>query len=61
MYKTQIVTLEAKAHEAWLLSRNYERKVEELRSESMILRKRLTNLAEFQPNFNENNRKYIAA
>uniref|UniRef100_A0A336KY15 CSON001466 protein n=1 Tax=Culicoides sonorensis TaxID=179676 RepID=A0A336KY15_CULSO len=48
-YKAQTVTLENKAHEAWLNARQSERKVEELRQEATILRRRLTTMAEFQP------------
>ncbi|XP_063704120.1 transport and Golgi organization protein 1-like isoform X2 [Culicoides brevitarsis] len=47
--KAQIVALENKAHEAWLNARQSERKVEELRQESTILRRRLTSIAELQP------------
>uniref|UniRef100_A0A336MC49 CSON013988 protein n=1 Tax=Culicoides sonorensis TaxID=179676 RepID=A0A336MC49_CULSO len=48
-YKAQTVTLENKAHEAWLNARQSERKVEELRQEATILRRRLTTMAELQP------------
>lgn len=61
-YKVQTVALENKAHEAWLTARQSERKVEELRQESTILRRRLTSIAEFQPgttNTSMNNGKEI--
>lgn len=48
-YKAQTVALENKAHEAWLTARQSERKVEELRQEATILRRRLTSIAELQP------------
>lgn len=48
-HKAQTVALETKAHEAWLTARQSERKVEELRSEATLLRRRLTSFVEFQP------------
>lgn len=53
-YKAQTVALENKAHEAWLTARQSERKVEELRQESTILRRRLTSIAELQPGSSHN-------
>lgn len=41
-YKSQISNLEAKSHEQWLVSRQNERRLEELKLESAQLRKRLT-------------------
>ncbi|XP_055386288.1 transport and Golgi organization protein 1 isoform X2 [Condylostylus longicornis] len=43
-HKTQLATLENRAHETWLQSRQSERKYEEARSESTMLRRKLTAL-----------------
>jgi transport and golgi organization protein 1 len=42
----QNVTLENRAHEAWLNARQAERKLEEARSEASALRRKLTSMAE---------------
>ncbi|XP_015121893.1 transport and Golgi organization protein 1 isoform X2 [Diachasma alloeum] len=41
-YKAQITSLEAKAHEQWVLARQNERRLEESKSEAAQLRNRLT-------------------
>lgn len=56
-HKAQTVALETKAHEAWLSARQSERKVEELRSEATLLRRRLTTIADFPGANNSMNRK----
>lgn len=53
-HKAQQVALENKTHEAWLGARQSERKVEELRQEALILRRRLTTMAELQPSSHNN-------
>lgn len=65
-YKAQIVALENKSHEAWLNARQCERKIDEMRTENTLLRRRLTSIAETQPNisdsnlhYNNNNRKHF--
>lgn len=41
-HKTQILSLENRAHESWLATRQTERRLEEARSESAVLRRKLT-------------------
>lgn len=41
-HKTQILSLENRAHETWLSSRQTERRLEESRSEAAVLRRKLT-------------------
>lgn len=41
-HKTQILSLENRAHESWLATRQTERRLEESRSEAAVLRRKLT-------------------
>lgn len=45
-HKAQQNVLETRAHEAWLSSRQVERRFEESRSEASALRRKLTSMAE---------------
>lgn len=44
-HKAQITVTETRAHESWLNSRQLERRLEEVRTESAALRRKLTSLS----------------
>lgn len=58
-HKTQILSLENRAHETWLATRQTERRLEESRSEAAVLRRKLTAMSTTENGVENNNNNLI--